>query len=125
MTKLQSQRDQLLKAVARLKEAAVLPSTPINQDATIQRFEFTFELVWKVMKTYAMEEGIEVVSPKAAIRQAADLGLIDDPMVWFEFLEARNLTVHTYKEEIAKQVYQKASEFIPHVERLIEKINQF
>jgi len=47
----------------------ILPSdVTINQDATIQRFEFTFELAWKLMKTILEEEGIKVVSPKNVIR---------------------------------------------------------
>ncbi|MGB9706468.1 MAG: nucleotidyltransferase substrate binding protein [Microgenomates group bacterium] len=49
MTKLESQYQDLQKAYLRLKEAVALPPTIINRDATIQRFEFTFELCWKLM----------------------------------------------------------------------------
>lgn len=126
MTKTQAQYDSLQKAFQRLKEAVILPSEiTINQDATIQRFEFTFELAWKLMKTILETEGLEAISPKNVIREGATIGLIDDPQKWFAFLENRNLSVHTYKEEIAKKVYQSAKEFIPFVDRLILKAKDY
>lgn len=126
MTKLQAQYGDLQKALDRLKEAIILPSeVTINQDATIQRFEFTFELAWKVLKTIVEIEGLEVASPKSVIREGASVGLIDEPQKWFEFLENRNLSVHTYKEEIAQKVYQSAKEFIPFVEKLIVKTKEY
>ncbi len=112
----------LEKACLRLKEAARQPSTVFNQDSTIKRFEFTFEMTWKLMKALVESEGLEAASPKQAIRKAADIGIIDNPEKWFEFLGNRNLTVHTYKEEIAKKVYQAAKEFIPFVENFLQKV---
>lgn len=123
MTKQESQMEDLKKALARLGEAIELPSTAIHQDATIQRFEFTFELAWKVMKSIINEEGIDVASPKSTIREAADLHLIEDPKLWMEFLNARNLSAHTYREDIAQLVYLKAKEFVPAVEKLIVEID--
>lgn len=38
-------------------------------DATIQRFEFCFELAWKLMKTVLEYEGIEANSPRSCIRE--------------------------------------------------------
>jgi len=126
MTKLQAQYKDLHKAFGRLKEAVALPAdVTINQDATIQRFEFTFEIAWKLMKTIIELEGLNVASPRSAIRQAATVGLIDNPSVWLEFLENRNLTVHTYKEEVARKVYQSAKDFIPYVEELSIKIKDY
>ena len=104
----------------------ILPSdVTINQDATIQRFEFTFELAWKLMKTILEEEGIKVVSPKNVIREGATIGLIDDPQKWFVFLKNKNLSVHTYKEEIAQKVYKSAKEFISFADKLILKAKNY
>lgn len=126
MTKLQAQYNDLQKALGRLKEATALPGEiTIHQDATIQRFEFTFEMSWKLMKTIIEIEGLDVASPRNAIRQAATIGLIDDPKAWLEFLENRNLTVHTYKEEISQKVYQSARDFLPYVEELLTKIKNY
>lgn len=125
MTKLDAQYEDLQKASERLKEALILPSnSTINQDASIQRFEFTFELAWKLMKTVLENEGISTVSPRNVIRESATINLIDEPQKWFEFLESRNLTVNTYKEEVAKKVYQSAKEFASYVDKLIKIIKK-
>lgn len=113
------------KALQRLIEASKQPSTVFNQDSTIQRFEFTFEAAWKLMKTIAELEGLDAPSPKRAIRQSAVMELIDDPGKWFEFLNNRNLTVYTYKEDIAQKVYKSAKEFIPYIEKLLTSIKQY
>ena len=122
MTKSQLQYEDLNKALKRLKEIAVLPpEETANQDATIQRFEFTFELAWKLMQSIEIENNINVYGVKTILREAAKLGLIDDPVKWFDFLKDRNLTVHTYKEELAQKIYKKAKEFIEYVEKLLSK----
>lgn len=121
MEKINSILSDLKKATERLKEAALLPPTEINQDATIQRFEFCFELSWKLMQTISRENGLEVYGPRDSIREGARLGLVADPELWFEFLKARNLTTHLYEEKIAKEVYQKAKVFVKALEILIAK----
>jgi len=121
--KLATQIQQLRKAATRLGETLALKPTPVHQDATIQRFEFTFELAWKTMQTFAREKGIEIVSPKDSIRVAAQLGLIENVEMWFDFLDARNMSSHIYDEKMAEVVYQQAKKFLPEVERLIEKLD--
>ncbi len=46
MTKLESLIKDLKKANQKLKEATRLKPTEIHKDATLKRFEFTFELAW-------------------------------------------------------------------------------
>lgn len=125
MTKLEAQYQDLQKASARLKEAVELPPTVIHQDATIQRFEFTFELCWKLLNTIARENGIDVYGPRNSFRAAAKLGIIDNPAGWFEFLTARNYTAHIYNEETAQWVYSKAKEFTSYVDSLITNVKQY
>lgn len=126
MTKLESQIKDLTNALKRLKEGLSLPkNVVINQDATIQRFEFTFELSWKTMQTIVNQNIQGVYGPKSVFREAAKLGLIDDPVKWFEFLDNRNQTVHTYKEDVAQKVYQSAAEFVPYVENFLENITRY
>ena len=73
----------------------------------IQFFEISFELAWKVLKDYLEEEGFTVVSPRDAIKQAFQAGLLDEGHIWIEALKDRNLTVHTYEEKIAVAVEQQ------------------
>lgn len=126
MKKLNAQISQLGKAAARLEEALALKPTRINKDATLQRFEFTFELAWKVMKGIAEIKGLEeAVSPKDSIRIAAQLGLIGEVLLWFDFLDARNTASHIYNEEMANTVYKLVKEKFPkEVKNLLKEVKQ-
>ena len=75
-------------------------------DGVIQRFEFCFELSWKLMKAYLSFEGIETNSPRSSIRESFKIGIITETEEWLDMLEKRNLSSHTYDEETAKEIYQ-------------------
>ncbi|KKM12985.1 hypothetical protein SY88_00795 [Clostridiales bacterium PH28_bin88] len=98
----------LEQALVTLEEALAQPFSVIVRDATIQRFEYTFELAWKLFRKVARIEGVEVNSPRQAIRAAYDAGLLEDIDLWFELLEDRNRTSHTYDESTATQVFESA-----------------
>lgn len=123
MDKRKSLLEDLTQATTRLEEALQEPFSQLIQDATIQRFEFTFELAWKLLKTVLADQGIETNSPKQTIREAGKEGLVDDIEAWISFTNARNLTAHTYREELAKEVYQKAKEFTRYLHSLINKLS--
>ncbi len=59
-------------------------------------FEICFEYAWKEMKRQAIAHGLEVYSPRDAIKAAGRLGLVADVELWLGFLEDRNLSVHDY-----------------------------
>jgi nucleotidyltransferase substrate binding protein (TIGR01987 family) len=67
----------------------------------IQFFEITFELAWKLLKDYEEIEGLIAKTPRAAIKQAFQSGLISNGHDWIDALQDRNLTSHTYNEETA------------------------
>ncbi len=112
----------LKKAKAVLKEAVEAAPTVLNKNATIQSFEVCFELSWKLMQETIRLQGLEAVSPKNSIRTAAQIGIIDNPSQWIDFSDERNLTTHTYNEDLAEKVYQDAKKFLPEVEKLLEKV---
>lgn len=107
------------KALKALAEALAEPKNSIVRDATIQRFEFCVELAWKASKKML---GTASSAPKIVIREMAQAGLIQDPQIWFDFLEARNLSSHTYKEEMAEKVYAVAKSFLPEGQALLLKL---
>ncbi len=122
MTKLESLVKSLEKANCRLKEAAQLPPNRINKDATIQRFEFTFELAWKTIQEYVRDQGLDCKSPKGCIREGARLSILAKPETWFKFLDNRNLITHTYNEKLADRVYRHAVRFPKEVDMLLAEI---
>ena len=74
-------------------------------DATIQRFEFTFELSWKLMKAMLEYDGFDnVSSPRRAIREGFKQGYVHDGSAWIKMLEDRNRTSHTYDEDTAIEI---------------------
>ncbi len=127
MTKKESISQELKKAVDRLKEALLLDSDNIiNQDASIQRFEFTFELSWKFMQEILIDNRINTSrGVKTIIRDSANLGIINDHAVWFKYLDDRNLTAHTYKEDEVRNIYKDLKDFPILVDSLIEKSKNF
>ncbi|MCT4634302.1 MAG: nucleotidyltransferase substrate binding protein [Firmicutes bacterium] len=105
---LENKLTTLKKTVVKLHESTERDylKDDIVLDATIQRFEFTFEMSWKLMKAYLEYEGIaEATSPRSSIREAFKQGLIEDGDVWLDMLLDRNRTVHTYDEETAIVIY--------------------
>ena len=121
-TKRASQLQDLQTAAKRLQEALDKKKDDIVRDAVIQRFEFTFELTWKTLLTVVRENGMEFKGVKTVLRDAAQIGLIENIDEWFSFLEARNRTTHTYDLEVAEKVYQKAKEFNAALQILLPKI---
>lgn len=124
MDKISAQINDLTQASTKLNEVLNLPETEINRDSAIHRFEFTFELSWKLMASILTNQGIPTVGTKNIIRQAADLGLINDVETWFIFLESRNLTTHTYKQELAQQIYHQIKTFPTLVSQLLIEVKK-
>lgn len=60
-------------------------------------FETCLECAWKYFKNKALDDGLEVFSPKDAIKMAGRMALIDSVEEWLGFLEGRNLAVHDYQ----------------------------
>ena len=84
--------------------------TDVERAGLIKFFEMTFELSWKLLKDYLEFEGYDVKSPREAIKQAFQIGLIEDGQTWLIALEDRNLTTHTYDEETARNVERSIKE---------------
>lgn len=82
----------------------------IERDAAIQRFEFTFEAMWKAAKQMLYDiEGIDIGSPKGVIRACREIGIFNDEQCTsaLRMVDDRNLTVHTYNEALAAEIYER------------------
>ena len=116
--------EDLTKALDKLEEAIDFGSEPeLNRDGTIQRFEFSFELSWKLLKIVNNFLGTECFSPRDCIRLAAQNGLIENPEDWLKYLNMRNLASHTYSESSALEVYNSIPGFEKTARELINSVN--
>ena len=99
------QREQFERALARLHEALDENETALIRDALIQRFEFTFEMAWRCLHRYLANKGVKLPQQAwAVLPEAFQSQLITNAQVWDLLRECRNLTSHTYKEDMAIQV---------------------
>lgn len=108
-TKLKYKFEEYTKALEKLKIALKLDinDNEIYLDGIIKRFEFCYELSWKLMKEYIEIEGIEgAKSPRSTIREALKIDLIKKDEKWLDMIADRNRTSHTYNEEIALEIYE-------------------
>jgi nucleotidyltransferase substrate binding protein (TIGR01987 family) len=103
--RLKQRIEQFQRAVDRLRDACRQPENEFIRDSVIQRFEFSYELAWKMLKLKLEQEGIEAATPRAVIREAVAAHLLDDGNRWSEMLQKRNLTSHTYDDRLAREVY--------------------
>lgn len=113
-------------AAARLLEAVTQPESDIVRDAVIQRFEFSFELIWKALKLYLERQGHECGGPRPTLKKAFAEGLItapDETDIWLKMLEDRNLTSHAYDEALANSIYQHiVKDYAPLLGAMADKV---
>jgi nucleotidyltransferase substrate binding protein (TIGR01987 family) len=113
------------RALATLAEILQMPKSVIVRDASIQRFEYTFESLWKLAKAYLEElEGVIANSPKQVFREALKTGLLSaaETETSLKMTDDRNLTAHTYLENIAEDIYGKLPAYLTVMEKLVTNI---
>lgn len=81
----------------------------VARDSVIQRFEFSVELFWKYVRLYLEEikqVKLESNTPRDVMRSACQSRVLseDSAEAFMKMVRSRNLTSHTYKEEVAEQL---------------------
>lgn len=116
MEELKIKRDVVLQALATYAEAIEIMENPkydeiykTTRDSAIQRFEYSIDTFWKFLKFYMQEQlglVIEIDSPRAILRKALNVQIITDEEFeqLIEGVADRNLTSHSYKEEVANML---------------------
>ncbi len=89
----------------------------LEQDGALQRFEYTFELSWKLMQSYLSAIGYnDIKGPRPVIKQMVKDNLLN-PFIWEEILETRNLLSHSYNKDKSRALLKKiTSDFLPEFE---------
>ncbi len=99
--------ERFASAVERQKEFYERGDDDIYLDLVVKRFEFTFEMSWKVIKRYLDFTGIGCVSPRSCYKEAFAQGIITEEGIWLDMIEMRDLSGHTYNEEEIKEIIDK------------------
>ena len=113
--------DAILNRYARENDADI-------RDAVIQRFEYTYSLALKIMTrfiNYSANEIIPVMTFNEIIRKSNQLGILRTNLeTWDKYKQFRNMTSHTYDEEVAKQVVSIIPDFKNEAVFLLNKLKE-
>jgi nucleotidyltransferase substrate binding protein (TIGR01987 family) len=96
----------------------------LEVEGLVQRFEYTFELSWKVLQDLLTFGGFQFMpGPNGVIKTAFEAGYISDHDGWRMMLKSRNVFTHVYDEsEILSTVNLIYSDFAPLFKTLDEKL---
>lgn len=111
---------QFMEAIDKYSSLSVL-----EKEGLVQRFEYTFELSWKLLKDYLESQGVTAISPRDTIKNAFHLEIIDKGEVWMDMLEKRNLLAHTYDEKnFEKALFKIKEEYLDEIIKLHDSISR-
>ncbi len=80
----------------------------LEKEGVIQRYEYTFEVAWKTLKDFLESEGItSLTGPRSVIKEAFSKEIISNGHAWIDMMDLRNLTTHTYDDEILQSTFEK------------------
>ncbi len=96
----------------------------LEVEGLVQRFEYTFELAWKVLQDLLILGGFQFMpGPNGVIKTAFEAGYIIDHDGWRAMLKSRNVFTRVYDEnEILATVKLVYSDFAPLLKKLDEKL---
>lgn len=97
------------------------------RESMIQRFEYNFDLFWKLLKVYLSDVErvvLDVPAPSFVIRACVQTGVLseaegNDAM---GMRDGRNMTSHIYREEIAASEAAKIPDFYDLMNRVVNRL---
>ena len=121
--------NSLRLALASLQRALVRWNASFRQDeelrdACIQRFEYSFELSWKMLKRrleidLSDSHSVDALGFRDLVRVGAERGLLADADAWMVFRDKRNITSNTYNAAKAAEVAAIIPSFADHALSLL------
>ena len=125
MDRLEQKKEDFYNALDRLKEALQEEPTEVVIDGVLHRFEFTFELAWKLLKYYMEYLGLVEItgSPRETIQNGFKQQIIESGEDWIEMMISRNNLSHIYDEKTSREIYSKIKDkYITLFENLKQKM---
>jgi len=99
--------DKYVNALNLLDHGIKEANSELGKNGVIQRFEFTFELLWKSLKIFLNEEGIDCKSLKDCLKSAYKYGLIQDEQILLDILLDRNNSSHIYSKKESEEIFER------------------
>jgi nucleotidyltransferase substrate binding protein (TIGR01987 family) len=115
-----------MNALDPLSEGAAEARDELDRDGRIQRFEFCFELLWKTLKIYLDDRGIEAKSSQNSLRAAFGQGWKIEEDGFVDMLADGNKTPHIYSREESQKIYDRITkQHIPLIKALARRLQSF
>jgi len=133
MEKLKKRHETAIKTLNTLEIAIKKVSDPKNienydsfRDSLVQRFEYSIDTFWKLIKIYLQEKHkiVTAASPTAIIRDAFTAAIVtkSESDILIECVKDRNLTSHTYNEELAEEIVEKIPDYYDLMKKIVNRI---
>jgi len=114
---------KLTNALEKLEQGLEKAEDQLDKDGVIQRFEFTFELLWKAIRVFLEYQGIEAKTPRNSFKEAFKLGIIKNEELSLDMLEDRNRTSHVYSEKIAGEIFNNIKKkYVSQIRSILEEL---
>lgn len=111
MKRLEQIKGDFGNALKALEEALSTARSELEVDGAIQRFEFTYELFWKLLRAFLQREGIAVDTPRECFKEAYRIALLKDEETVLRMLDDRNLKVHLHDKKTSRSVFERIKSF--------------
>ncbi|MCK4517628.1 nucleotidyltransferase substrate binding protein [Candidatus Babeliales bacterium] len=98
------------------------------RNSKIQSLEFSVDTLWKFLLIYFTKtEGKELKpTPKTVFRYClqADLTNKDETELLLEMVDSRNLSSHTYHEDLAETLNENIEEYYELMKKILDKVEK-
>ena len=128
---IQLKKEQTQRALSSLEELVSKYSENqtdvILRDALIQRFEYSTEAFWKYLKAYLQtEHNLSANSPREVIRVGLTAKLYSEETSreLLQMLDDRNLTSHTYVEELAESIADRIPDYSKNMSEVMTRLSR-
>ncbi len=128
--------DSVHDALAQLNEnIQIIKNDPVGKthyqwmrNSEIQCFEYTIDTFWKLLKEYllyAYKVSVEVPTPKKVFRACLNVKFVTDQEFsdLLKAIDARNVTSHTYHEELAEEISHQIPGFYELMHAIFKRIS--
>lgn len=120
---LNESKRKLREGFLKLQEGVNSARNELEKDGVIQRFEFTFELLWKSLKIYLGHQGITVKTPRDSFKAAFKIGIITKEQEFLNMLDDRNKMSHIYNKEESEEIFMRIKNiYSVSIQQVLDKI---